>query len=204
MSPEAANGARGGESGEFEMFIRSERLFLRPAWPEEWAEIRAAIGHADVARNLADASWPQQAADAPRVVASGSEPRLPQFVITLPGADGARLIGGAGLHRDGEEVALDCWIARGDWGQGYATEAARALLSLARALGHRRVIAHHFADDPASGRVLSKSGFARTGRACLRPSLGRDGLSSSHCYAADLAVLAGGDDDSGGGMQHAA
>ena len=25
------------------MFIRSERLFLRPGWPEEWAELLALI-----------------------------------------------------------------------------------------------------------------------------------------------------------------
>ena len=48
-------------------------------------------------------------------------------------------------------------------GQGYASEAARAVLRLADALGHRRVIAHHFADNPASLRLLEARGFQITG-----------------------------------------
>lgn len=34
------------------MFIRSERLFLRPAWPEDWAELHAVIDDVAVVRNL--------------------------------------------------------------------------------------------------------------------------------------------------------
>ena len=40
------------------MFIRSERLFLRPGWPEEWAELLALIDDQGVVRNLASAPWP--------------------------------------------------------------------------------------------------------------------------------------------------
>ncbi|MDG2004006.1 MAG: GNAT family N-acetyltransferase, partial [Novosphingobium sp.] len=35
------------------MFIRSERLFLRPAWPEDWEELYPLIADYDVVRNLA-------------------------------------------------------------------------------------------------------------------------------------------------------
>ena len=51
------------------------------------------------------------------------------------------------------------WIARDHWGRGYASEAGRAALEVVRALGHRRVQAGHYVDNPASGRVLRKLGF---------------------------------------------
>ena len=46
------------------MFIRSERLFLRPAWAEDWADVLAAISDEAVLRNLARAPWPYRAEDA--------------------------------------------------------------------------------------------------------------------------------------------
>ena len=87
------------------------------------------------------------------------------------------MIGSVGLGRHGDDIELGYWIARSHWGQGYATEAARAVLGLAEALGHRRIFAGHFADNPASGRVLAKAGFSadwRTGPA-LQPGPRRRG-----------------------------
>ena len=40
------------------MFLRTQRLFLRPAWPEDAAEIARAIGHEPVVRMLARVPWP--------------------------------------------------------------------------------------------------------------------------------------------------
>jgi RimJ/RimL family protein N-acetyltransferase len=155
------------------MFIRSERLFLRPSWPEDWSDLFAAIADEGVIRNLAMAPWPYTPEDAKDFARREQERLLPNFLITLPGANGAELIGSIGLARKPDEVELGYWIARSHWHQGYASEAARAVLRLADALGHRRVIAHHFADNPASGRVLEKVGFRRTGHAEQRFSKGR-------------------------------
>ena len=50
------------------------------------------------------------------------------------------------------------------WGRGYATEAARALVSWARKLPWlRRIISACAADNLPSIRVLEKAGFTRTG-----------------------------------------
>ena len=40
------------------MFFRSERLFLRPVWPEDWQAILNGIADEAVVRNLARAPWP--------------------------------------------------------------------------------------------------------------------------------------------------
>jgi RimJ/RimL family protein N-acetyltransferase len=140
------------------MFIRSERLFLRPGWPEDWRDVLDQIGDAAVARNLDAAPW-LMTGDAAR-----QPDRLcPHFLITLPGARGAQLVGCIGLQRETEGTALGYWIGRDHWGRGYATEAARAVLRLARTLGHRQVFASHFTDNAASAHVLRKLGFGPTG-----------------------------------------
>ncbi|AOR78055.1 GNAT family N-acetyltransferase [Novosphingobium resinovorum] len=161
------------------MFIRSERLFLRPAWPEDRDELMTRIGHEAVVSNLARVPWPYTAEDARAFVEKPQDHRLPSFLVTAPGAEGARIVGGCGLSMLDGEVNLGYWITPDEQGRGYATEAARTLLSLTRALGHDRVVAHHFVDNAASGRVLEKVGFSRTGRVAERFSRARGYASPS-------------------------
>lgn len=155
------------------MFIRSERLFLRPAFPEDAQAILAGIADAGVVRQLASAPWPYREEDARRFVARPQDSAVPHFLVTLPGKDGAPVIGAAGLVRHAGAVELGFWIARSWWGQGLATEAARAVLEIATMLGHRQIAAAHFVDNPASGRVLEKAGFVPTGERLTRFSCAR-------------------------------
>jgi RimJ/RimL family protein N-acetyltransferase len=164
------------------MFHRSERLFLRPAFPEDSGAILAGIGEEAVVRNLSRAPWPYTLDDARAFAALPQDPRLPHFLVTLPGVG---VIGAAGLGEQEGDAELGYWIARPHWGQGYATEAARAVLRIARTLGHTRVVAGHFTDNPASGKVLRKLGFVSTGRAGQRHSLARGGAAESAEYALD-------------------
>lgn len=176
------------------MFIRSERLFLRPGWPEDREELLALIGDEAVVRNLATSSWPSTADDVQEFICRPRDKLLPHFFVTLPTADGAKLIGSIGFGRDGEDAELGYWIARSHWGQGYATEAARAVLCLARALGHRRVVASHFIDNRAARRVLAKAGFRPTGIVRPRYSLARGGDAPAMIYVAELDAVGGGDE----------
>ncbi|PKB25964.1 RimJ/RimL family protein N-acetyltransferase [Novosphingobium kunmingense] len=156
------------------MFIRSERLFLRPGWPEDWQELLSRIADESVVRNLAKAPWPYTAEDARWFASQPQDERLPHFFVTLPtSAAPAELIGCVGLGEIDGEVELGYWFARDHWGKGYATEAARAVLRLAKVLGHRHLVAGHFLDNPASGAVLRKAGFRPTGRVRERYSLAR-------------------------------
>ncbi|MCJ2187747.1 GNAT family N-acetyltransferase [Novosphingobium beihaiensis] len=164
------------------MFIRSERLFLRPGWPEDWEEILRLIGDERVVRNLANVPWPYTGEDARSFLGLPHERGLPRFLITVPGADGARMVGCVGLHQAAGCAELGYWIARSHWGKGYASEAAQAVLGLAETLGHERITAHHFVDNPASGRVLEKAGFRRTGRVSERYSKGRGKACPSREY----------------------
>lgn len=170
------------------MFYRSERLFLRPAFPEDAREIYEGICDAGVVQMLASVPWPYSMADAEEFCAREADPQAPCFVITVPGAKGSPIVGSVGLHRLKDGLELAYWVARDHWGQGYATEAARGALAVARALGHRRVLSGLFVDNPASGRVLRKLGFRETGEVRPTECLARGGaLVLTRRYARELA-----------------
>jgi RimJ/RimL family protein N-acetyltransferase len=167
------------------MFLRTERLFLRPAWAEDAPELTRAIGQEAVVRMLARVPWPYHEEHARTWIEAPRNPCLPNLLITLPD-EGGRIVGGCGLHEDAGQVEVGYWIAPADWGRGFATEALSGLLALARLAGHRRIVSRHAADNPASGRVLRKAGFRRTGRARPFHSLGRDARVEAPEYALEL------------------
>lgn len=177
------------------MFIRSERLFLRPGWPEDWGAIFSQIADEAVVRNLIRVPWPYTPEAARQFATLGQDRRCPHFLITLPGAQGVDLVGVIGLTPGHEAAELGYWIGRDHWGRGYATEASRAVLRLARTLGHTRLNASHFIDNPASGRVLRKVGFCPTGRIEERYSLARGKVSPSAVHAISLGEPSDCDDD---------
>jgi len=163
------------------MFHRSERLFLRPAWPEDWEAIYRGISDEETVHNLARAPWPYEPEHARDFTNRAQDQFLPDFVVTLP-EDGVIGSAGMGIDEATEQVQMGYWIARDYWGRGYATEAARAVLSVAKAIGHKRITASHFVDNPGSGKVLRKAGFQPTGE--IRPgfSLARGRRDPVACF----------------------
>ncbi len=70
------------------------------------------------------------------------------------------VVGSTGLHTyDDAPAATGYIIARPHWGHGYATEATRAMIDLARSRGLPRVEAGCHPDNAASIRVLEKIGL---------------------------------------------
>ncbi|MFE7593018.1 GNAT family N-acetyltransferase [Kitasatospora sp. NPDC057512] len=88
----------------------------------------------------------------------------PRTLYVLGLAVDGHLLGVVKLHHD-RPVAAVSYILRADtWGRGYATKGVRGLLALAFGhLGLPEVRAKHRTDNPASGRVLRKTGFIPTG-----------------------------------------
>jgi RimJ/RimL family protein N-acetyltransferase len=172
------------------MFLRTERLFLRPAWLEDAPEITRAIGQEPVVRMLSRVPWPYREEHARTWIETTKDLRLPTLLVTLPD-EGGRIVGCCGLHEDEGRIEVGYWIDPECWGRGYATEALRGVLSLARVIGHRRIVSRHAADNPASGRVLRKAGFRPTGRARAFHSLGRSARVDAPEYALDLSDVEG-------------
>lgn len=168
------------------MFHRTERLLLRPAWPEDWEMILWGIGDERVVRNLARAPWPYLPEHAHEFARRGQDPRFPAFLLTLPEEQGSRLVGCAGLGDTPGGAEIGYWIAQSYWGRGFATEGARGVLQVARLLGHERIEGRHFLDNPASGRVLRKLGFVPTGQTAMLQSCGRKEPSNAVLYTLNL------------------
>jgi len=168
------------------MFARTKRLTLRPYWPEDAAELTRAIAHEAVAMKLARLPWPYSLQEAVAFLSLPRERDTPAFAILGHEQDYPRIVGGIGLHRDGEAHAIGYWLTPDVWGRGYATEAGQAMLGIARhALGLKRLAAWHFADNPASGGVLRKLGFREVGRG-TRPCLARGSEVDAVEFALDL------------------
>jgi RimJ/RimL family protein N-acetyltransferase len=156
------------------MFARTERLLLRPGWQEDAPALARAIGEEAVVRNLARAPWPYREDDALAFLSQPVDPVQPNFLIFARTGGAPRLVGGCGIAPapDGT-MEMGYWIARPYWGLGFATEAGRHLVRIARTMNLPRLTAGHFVDNPASGAVLRKLGFRPTGRVVQRYSAAR-------------------------------
>ncbi len=172
------------------MFARTERLLLRPGWSEDAPALFAAIADEAIVRNLAQAPWPYRLADAESFLTRERGPLDAACLIFLREQGAPRLVGGIGFGPMPGSVGVrefGYWIARPYWGRGFATEAGRALLANARdTLRLKRLDAGHFVDNPASGRVLVKLGFAPTGRTVARYSAGRNTEAQCREFALEL------------------
>lgn len=158
------------------MFARTARLLLRPGWMEDAPKLAEAIGDPAVLRNLARVPSPYGLTDAEQFLKQPHDSRLPSLLAFTRTRGAPKLVGGCGIHRDADGTPeLGYWIARPYWGLGFATESARAVLSMARANGVSKIRASHFVDNPASGNVLRKVGFDFTGRVERRFSVARGG-----------------------------
>ena len=156
------------------MFARTPRLLLRPGFPEDAPALAHAIGDLAIVRNLSVVPWPYTIRDAEAYLASPRDPVLPSFLIFERTEGAPLLVGSCGLgRRPSGAVELGYWIARTSWGRGFATEAGRALVDIARTLGLAQLEASHFIDNPASARVLEKLGFESTGIVAPRMNCAR-------------------------------
>ncbi len=165
------------------MFARTDRLLLRPGWAEDAPALARAIADEQIVRNLATAPWPYALKDAEAFLAAPRDPVMPSFLITERTEGAPRIVGACGLgRRPSGAVEMGYWIVRPHWGKGFATEAGRALIDIARTLKLSRLEGSHFVDNPASGRVLEKLGFVPTGLSPSRYSCARGAEAISRLY----------------------
>ena len=156
------------------MFARTPRLLLRPGFPEDAPALAVAIADEGIARNLANVPWPYRMRDAEAFLAAPRDPVLPALLMFERTAGAPQLVGACGLgRRPSGAVEMGYWIARSQWGRGFATEACGALVDIARTLGLASLEGSHFVDNPASARVLEKLGFEAIGIVAPRMSCAR-------------------------------
>lgn len=145
--------------------IETRRLALRSPDARDIHRLAALADDLDIARMTLRMPHPYRLEDAEEFVlkvAVQDPARARTFLIAH---EDHGLVGVIGLFEDGDPAPeVGYWIARPFWGRGFATEALQGAMNWASRTWHRRALmAGHFSDNPASGRVLEKAGFLYTG-----------------------------------------
>ncbi len=141
--------------------LKTGRLVLRAPHADDATAMARLLADRRIAINTARIPYPYGIADAEQFITSVN--RLDgeaTFVVTLDAA----LIGICAVEPREGGPEIGCWIGVSHWGQGYATEAVRALIDYTFAdLAHETLQAGTRVSNPASRRVLEKCGFQWTG-----------------------------------------
>jgi RimJ/RimL family protein N-acetyltransferase len=142
--------------------LKTERLVLRPPVPADSRAIARLANDRRIAENLRRLPHPYSRADAEAFLDYLA--RASQETVFLIEAEGAPcgMIGLDFGNEEGPEIGY--WLGVTHWGNGFATEAVRAVIDYAfeehaidELFGGARVT------NPASRRVLEKCGFQWTG-----------------------------------------
>ena len=151
--------------------LQTERLVLRPFELVDGEDLRRLAGDRAIADTTLLIPHPYEVGMAEEwILAHPLRFEAGQqaiFAVVL--RETGQLVGSLGLEIDSkfQRAELGYWIGKPYWGNGYCTEASRAILKYGfSTLNLHRIHAHHFKRNPASGRVLRKLGMKPEG--CLR------------------------------------
>lgn len=158
--------------------LEATHVRLRPFGVADAERLERLIDDAEVASGTLTIPHPYpRGSGAPWIATHGESCRAGRSITwAITARRDGRLLGAISLrlvpaHRRAE---AGYWIARAEWGRGFATDALRAVIAYAfDVVGLYRVDAHHFVENPASGRVMLKVGMRSEGR--RRGAVFRDG-----------------------------
>ena len=143
--------------------LETERLILRKFVASDSAELKDLASKKEIAEGTF-IPYPYEDGFAEDFIESQfrdfKKGRLINFAVQI--RDSGRLCGSIGISMDPKlnQGEIGFWIGLPFWGNGYCTEAARAVLDYGfRVQGLDRIHAFHFAGNIASGKVLSKIGM---------------------------------------------
>lgn len=149
--------------------LKTPRLLLRKLTPEDAPDyFRHLFGSQAVSQYMLWAphkELSESVASIQKVLRRYEEGRCYRWGIVL--AETGSLVGIVELLRFDEEVqscSFAYMLGEDFWGRGYGTEALTAAFDFAFLwMGVHSITADHFAENPASGRVMEKVGMQKTG-----------------------------------------
>lgn len=144
--------------------LETPRLILREFSEADIPELVPLIGAREVAATTLRIPHPYEEKHAREFFATAPKEKELRLAIRLRST--GRLCGGIGLHPDTElqRAELGYWIGLPYWGNGYATEAASAVIEYGfEKFKLECIFASHFKGNEKSGRVLQKIGMRHEG-----------------------------------------
>jgi RimJ/RimL family protein N-acetyltransferase len=151
-----------------EVVLTSERLMLRPMRDADAPVLAELANDIRVIDGTLTMPFPYTLEDAVAFIGHARESRATarSMPCAIERRSDGQFLGGMGLvlQPAHQRAELGYWLGVPFWGQGYATEAARALIDFGfETLGLNRIFAVHYHTNPASGRVMQRLGMTYEG-----------------------------------------
>ena len=156
--------------------LETERMILRSFGITDAKDVQTLAGHREVASTTYNIPHPYEDGMAETWISTHEDTFMQgkgvAYAMTLKEDD--RLIGTISLMGliIGHKAELGYWVGVPYWGNGYCTEAGKAILEYGfNELDLNRVHASYFSRNPASGRVMEKldMSYEGTQRHCNEP-----------------------------------
>ena len=147
--------------------LTSERLILRAFTSDDAPRVQAIVADKRISDMTANIPYPYPETGAIDWISTHEQRWLSRenvnFAIVLESTQS--IIGAIGLVvKEPNEGELGYWLGADYWGKGYATEAAKCINEFGlNTLNFDKIKARALSRNPASGKVLLKSGFEQTG-----------------------------------------
>jgi ribosomal-protein-alanine N-acetyltransferase len=144
------------------LFREGERVELRPVEPDDVEFLQRLVNHPEVRAGTAQFEPLNGPAEADWVERRAEEPGA-NFLVTANG-DRVGTVGVVDPNDAWGTAELGYMVAPAEWGNGYATDAAREAAGWAfEERGLEKLTASAYAHNEASRRVLEKVGFTEEG-----------------------------------------
>jgi RimJ/RimL family protein N-acetyltransferase len=148
--------------------LKTKRLFLRPFELSDAERVRKLAGDRLIADKMLNIPHPYKKGVAEQWISTHKikfeTGKRVHFAIIFQTT--RELIGAIGLNikKEYNRAELGYWIGKNYWGEGYATEAAIAVVEYGfQKLKLNKITSSHFARNPASGKVMRKIGMKKEG-----------------------------------------
>jgi RimJ/RimL family protein N-acetyltransferase len=147
--------------------LETERLMLRAFTIVDAPRVQLLAGDKQIAATTALIPHPYPKGEAERWISTHTksfEDGRGATCAVMRREEGL-LVGAIALefHSKHQRAEVGYWIGREYWGNGYATEALKAMIAYGFSRGVNRIWAECFATNPASGRVMQKAAMRHEG-----------------------------------------
>lgn len=153
--------------GISQLGFESERLYMRRFEDEDLEELYDICRQPEVGPNC---GWkPHENISETKKYIEQCMHSREKIVFAIEDRRTEKLLGGIGIMKDAKRdddniLEIGYNLGKEYWGQGYMTEAVKALLKFCfRKLGVPMITVYHFPENDRSRRVIEKCGFKREG-----------------------------------------
>ena len=148
--------------------LETERLRLRPFTIEDASRVKELAESYEVSKTSLNIPHPYEEGIAEEWISTHQKQFFNsegvRFCIELKETN--EVIGSIGLvaNKRDKRAVLGFWIGFHYWSSGFCTEACRKVIEYGFSeLGYHKILADHFKGNPASGKVMKKSGMKYEG-----------------------------------------